>query len=213
MNPDFLGFWFKGHNIMSTDCIYHSPDSLSLDMIKQKYPAYYRAWKSMLNYGKNEISLFWRGTHGLLVFIEDTVELDDSPSKLPEFADYIKLKRVDSRKKFAPDNVVWKIAKVALKNSTENAEVEFEEVDSLKKLSEKVESVIPQSLPSESKLFRRIEDKEARLEELFSKSLEGTINKSEELELEVLSKAVVESVQESSDTDIEEFYNKRWSDL
>lgn len=198
---------------MSTDYIYHSPDSLSLDMIKQKYPAYYRAWKSMLNYGKNEISLFWRGTHGLLVFIEDTVELDDSPSKLPEFADYIKLKRIDSKKKFAPDNVVWKIAKVALKNSTENAEVEFEEVDSLKKLSEKVESVIPQSLPSESKLFRRIEDKEARLEELFSKSLEGTINKSEELELEVLSKAVVEPVQESSDTDIEEFYNKRWSDL
>lgn len=206
---------------MSTDCIYHSPDSLSLDMIKQKYPAYYRAWKSMLNYGKNEISVFWRGTHGLMAFIEDTVELDDSPSKLPEFADYIKLKRVDSRKKFSPDNVVWKVSKVALKSSTELEDSIDSSRDSsmevLKKLEEKIESVVPQSIPSsiqsQSKLLRRTEDKEARLEELFSKSLEGTINKAEELELERLSKIVVEPTPEICDADAEEFYNKRWSDL
>lgn len=211
---------------MGTNCLKVETESISLNLIKSKYPAYYRAWKSMLNYGKNEVSAFWRGTSGLMVFIEDTLELENSPSALPQYADYIKLKRIDESKKFIPGNVTWKIAKVATKfvlTKEHEAESQHDDLETqfaglLERTSQVPIQDKPVGLEAEEVLdqkYRRTEDKEARLEELFNKSMEGSITKSEELELEVLSKVVVEvpPVELEIDTVAEEFYNKRWSDL
>lgn len=222
---------------MGTNCLSIETESISIELIKSRYPAYYRAWKSMLNHGKTEVSMFWRGTHGLMTFIEDTLELENSPSALPQYADYIKLKRIDESKKFIPGNVVWKISKVATKfilTKEHEAESEFSNLETqfaglLKRTSQVsiqdkpvgIEVDEPENVLEQK--YRRTEDKENRLEELFSKSMEGALSKSEELELEMLSKVVVEVqpveselgqlVDGTTSAEVEDFYNKRWSDL
>lgn len=76
--------------------------------LQQLYPAYHRAWKSMLStYGTVQIASEWRGTIGLMRFIEDTSTLPDNPDVYPDVA--VKLKRKFPALMFELSNVYWKI--------------------------------------------------------------------------------------------------------
>ena len=96
------------------------PSSISLTEqltnLSLQYPAYHRAWKSMnTTYGVHVVTFDWRGTIGLMRFIEDTSSLPDSPTVSPEFAHTVKLKRKDSTMPFSLTNVYWSLTVAARK--------------------------------------------------------------------------------------------------
>lgn len=207
------------------------PIAQPMDTLKNKYPAYYRAWKSMIsNYGKNSVDIFWRGTIGFMRFIEDTSELDNSPSdsKLPEvLRESVKLKRINNTERFSPDNVIWAVCKVVDKELERKERAQEREAELLKQLNELPSSYNLGVNPTDDKSYelpaRRIEDKEERVNQLFEKSIEGTITKEEERELDILAAAVAtradlveastKGAVDLTEDEAEVFYNKRWSDL
>lgn len=82
--------------------------SEQLEKLKLQYPEYYRAWRSMHgNNSKDCICIEWRGTSGLMKFIEDTSTLINNPTSFPG----VKLKRKLKSFPYSPGNVYWSVPK------------------------------------------------------------------------------------------------------
>lgn len=198
-------------DIMNTTQLKIETTSASIELIKTQYPEYYKAWKSMLsNYGKESITVFWRGTMGLMLFIEETSAIPNAPSSTLQYADSVKLKRIDNEKLFSIFNVSWVLSKVV------ERKLEKEEKILLYSQQSQQSQPSPDNIVTKTP-FRRIEDKEERLEELFTKSMDKTLSLTEEIELNLLSEIVVSSTSTevtcTTSNESSEFLNKRWNDI
>lgn len=176
----------------ATDILY--PDLMYPDLttaaermisLQQKYPQYHRAWKSMIStYGVDMVSLDWRGTAGLMKFIEDTSALENNPDTIPR----VKLKRFYPDAMFSPDNVYWKLSNKdkarmhAATRSPHNTSVI------------PTPSVLASSVLNITTLKEKYPDQasmEARFNTLFTSSLEHTLSVIEQTEFDILGKLVV----------------------
>lgn len=159
-----------------------------LDYLISTYPSYYRAWKSMVStYGKNSITLQWRGTAGLEQFIADSSKLDNNPTALPDVS--VKIKRLEPAFMFSPDNIYWYIPRVEAKrlkvfgrDSRMHAPLVLPSV--LTPITGITVESIKQSYPSISSM-------ETRLDTLFTESMTRTLSSIELAELDILGKLVV----------------------
>ena len=154
--------------------------------IKLDYPQYHRAWKSMIStYGVDMVSLDWRGTLGLMRFIEDTAALENNPDAIPG----VKLKRFYTAAMFSPDNVYWKISnkdKARMIASTQARAYNPNVVPTPSVLATSVLNIstLKQQYPDQSSM-------ETRMEELFTRSMNHVLSPTEQAEFDILGKLVV----------------------
>lgn len=166
-----------------------------LEQLKLEYPAYYRVWKSMItSYGAQEVCTDWRGTLGLICFIEDSSTLANSPTNLPDFAHTVKLKRLETSALFSLNNIMW-----ALTKASERV-VKLRSVRAYQKLRYgQHPSVLPSVLTpitgitveSIKQSYPSISSMETRLDTLFTESMTRTLSSIELAELDMLGKLVV----------------------
>lgn len=170
----------------TTDILYPDLTTASERRIslQQKYPQYHRAWKSMTStYGVDMVSLDWRGTAGLMKFIEDTSVLENNPDTIPT----VKLKRFYPAAMFSPDNVYWKIGNKdkarmqASARTTRNTSVPTPSVLATPVLNI---TTLKEKYPDQTSM-------EERFNALFTSSLEHTLSVIEQTEFDILGKLVV----------------------
>jgi hypothetical protein len=177
-----------------TEINLNDPTNLTaiLESLKSTYPAYYRAWKSMItSYGAQDVITEWRGTMGLAQFVADTSVLPDSPTFLPNVS--VKLKRKLSQFQFSPGNVYWKIpsvaqAKAARIKSNIKAATKFvlPSVGVVQYPARRDEDS-PSSIEELKKLYPDATSIEARMNELFAIQFEGAgLTELQAAELDVL---------------------------
>jgi hypothetical protein len=139
----------------------HNPNEVPMSAsellasLRETYPAYYKAWKSMVsNNPVASVDKVWRGALGLQNFIDDTSALIDNPCSVPG----VKLKRKVPALPFSIGNVYWKLpARMAgiSVTTTRAAQQDITTVDSLA------------ALPKE--------EQEARFNTLMEAQFSGTI--------------------------------------
>lgn len=150
-----------------------------LKQIKQSYPAYYRAWKTMINNGVSHVIMEWRGTIGLMRFIEDTSELPDNPT-ISTVA--VKLKRKIQSLQYDKHNVYWKPSAVAVAVASIST---VQPMQPMQPTSSNTSSIA--SITAIKEKYPTITDMEARIAELFELKFSGsTLSDQQELELEIL---------------------------
>lgn len=161
----------------------------------QQYPDYVRAWKTMhSNYGKDNICFEWRGTIGLMRFIEDTATLDNNPTILSSYDIPVKLKRKQPAFMFSPLNVYWYIPRThahkiaSLEGITGTDTTRMHAPTTLPSILTTITGV---SIESIKQSYPTIQEKEARLEELFTLSMTQHLTPIEQAELDILGKLVV----------------------
>ena len=178
----------------TTEINLNDPTNLTaiLESLRQTYPAYYRAWKSMItSYGAQDVITEWRGTMGLAQFVADTSVLPDSPTFLPEVS--VRLKRKLSAFEFSPENVYWKIPKVAaskaarIKSNTKAATKFVLPNVGVVQYPARRDEDSPSSIEELKKLYHTPELIEARMNELFAIQFEGAgLTELQSAELDVL---------------------------
>lgn len=178
----------------TTEINLNDPTNLTaiLESLRQTYPAYYRAWKSMItSYGAQDVITEWRGTMGLAQFVADTSVLPDSPTFLPEVS--VRLKRKLSAFEFSPENVYWKIPKVAaskaarIKSNTKAASKFVLPSVGVVQYPARRDEDSPSSIEELKKLYHTPELIEARMNELFAIQFEGAgLTELQSAELDVL---------------------------
>ena len=166
-----------------------------LESLKSTYPAYYRAWKSMItSYGAQDVITEWRGTMGLAQFVADTSVLPDSPTFLPNVS--VKLKRKLAAFEFSPENVYWKIPAAAqskaarIKQQERVTKFVLPSVDGhpcVVQYPARRDEDSPSSIEELKKLYPDATSIEARMNELFAIQFEGAgLTELQAAELDVL---------------------------
>lgn len=176
------------------------------EQLKQQYPRYYSAWRTMhSNYGKNQVSLDWRGTIGLMKFIEDTSVLDNNPDVMDALSAStgivglsVKLKRLQPAFAFSPQNVYWyiprdvkKLLDAASTFSTSSNERMHAPIQLPQPVLPSVLSdIVPVSIESIRETYNTTPLMETRMEELFNESMTRTLSTIEQAELDILGKLI-----------------------
>ena len=177
-----------------------TPAADQITTLTAHYPDYVRAWKSMYStYGKNTICLDWRGTVGLMRFIEDTASLDNNPTILAAHGVTVKLKRKQPAMMFSPLNVYWYIPRAEVKRLAQVSGVQslyrmhapFDPVVLPTVLPSVLTTITGVSIESIKQSYPTIQEKEARLESLFTLSMTQHLTPIEQAELDILGKLVV----------------------
>jgi len=167
------------------------------EQIKEQYPEYVRAWKSMNStYGAAMITPEWRGIVGLMKFIEDTATVQDSPTFYPGYG--ARLKRYNDIAAFSPDNIYWKLPAASVKRiQTELGSHRTGNISStVVNVSTGITapSVLATSVLNITTLKQQYPDQasmETRMEELFTRSMNHTLSPTEQAEFDILGKLVV----------------------
>ncbi len=147
-----------------------------LEQIKQSYPAYYRAWRSMIsNNSKDDIIPEWRGTIGLMRFIEDTSTLLNNPSVFPDVK--VKLKRKLKDFPYSLSNVYWLVPRNCRKSHLALQATSLQETS--------------QIITLDTLIAMSRKDQEDRFNTLMSAHFSGTIlSATEQAEMDALGKLI-----------------------
>lgn len=144
-----------------------------LEQLSIQYPAYYRAWRSMIsNNSKDDIIPEWRGTIGLMRFIEDTSILLNNPDVFPNVK--VKLKRKLKDFPYSSSNVYWLVPRNCRKShlALQATSLQATSLDALIAMSRK--------------------DQEDRFNTLMSAHFSGTILSATEIaEMDALGKLII----------------------
>jgi hypothetical protein len=165
---------------MTQDRTEHVPMSASelLASLKQSYPAYYKAWRSMIS--NNPVALVtkeWRGAAGFAAFINDTSLLPNNPNEVSG----VKIKRKIAALPFSPSNVYWKLPAKVLVSSQSIYCVQDIVAESRAAQKQQVTVDSLAALPKE--------EQEARFNTLMEAQFSGTtLTVTESAELDVLGK-------------------------
>lgn len=167
----------------------NTPLSEVLEILKQQYPAYYRAWKSMTTtYGVDAVATEWRGTAGLRQFIQDTSTLPNSPTQLPGVK--VKLKRKVTGFKFDVENTYWKLPSHMKAADRKKATLlDMNDLNNLPTPTSSVDTSIL-SISDIKQRYPTIQEQEARMQELFDQAATDRLSSEESAELDLLGKLV-----------------------
>lgn len=168
-----------------------------LKAIQERYPTYYKAWRSMLaNRSADEITEEWRGVSGLVQFIDDTSKLTGAGIT------GVKLKRKNTMRAYSALNVYWALPKNKQKLvllQLRNKELASSDASSNETVYKNLFSLVPPSEPEINTRLANIDVQykticelyqtyDERMERFNTLGTNFNLTEEEKIELDILNK-------------------------